>query len=40
MAEYVACGGAASRWLDSKDFLPADRAAILLAYSDLDEAAS
>ncbi len=36
LARYVHRGGAASRWLSSKGFLPADRAAILLALSDLD----
>lgn len=32
---FMRRGGFASRWLDSKDFLPADRAAILLAWGDL-----
>ncbi len=34
---YVRRGGAASRWLDSKDLLPAGRAAIVLAESELDD---
>lgn len=35
--DYVKRGGAASRWLDSKGFCQADRAAILLALVDLDQ---
>lgn len=35
---YSAKGGAVSRWLDSKDFAPADRDAILKAFYRLDEA--
>jgi len=34
---YVARGGSASRWLDSRDILPGDRAAVLLAWADLEE---
>ena len=33
---YVARGGAASRWLDSKDLTPEDRRRVLLAYGDLE----
>lgn len=34
---HVSRGGAASRWLDSKGFGAEDRAAIVLALSDLDQ---
>jgi hypothetical protein len=34
---YSAKGGAVSRWLDGKDFAPADRAAILAQFFRLDE---
>jgi hypothetical protein len=42
---YSAKGGAVSAWLDSKEFLPADRAAILAQFfradeADMEEAAS
>lgn len=40
LAEYLSRGGAASRWLDSKDFTSEDRAAVLLAYTDAQEEAS
>jgi hypothetical protein len=39
-ADHVRRGGSASRWLESKDFSEADRAAILAAYHDLEEEAS
>jgi hypothetical protein len=38
LAEYVRRGGSASRWLDSKDFSPADRVAVLVALGDAEEA--
>ena len=37
LADYVNRGGSASRWLDSKDFTPADRAAVLVALHDLED---
>lgn len=40
LAEYSRRGGSVSRWLDSKGFLPGDRAAILRAWADLEEQAS
>ena len=41
LADFVRRGGSASRWLDSKQFLPADRAAILLvlAWTEKESAA-
>lgn len=37
LVAFVRRGGSASRWLDSKDFLPRDRAAILLGWGDLED---
>jgi hypothetical protein len=34
---YVGRGGGASRWLDGKDFYPADRAAVLVAWTELKQ---
>jgi hypothetical protein len=41
LSEYLAKPGnrGAKFWLDSKDFAPADRAAILVALRDLDDEA-
>ncbi len=36
LADYVRRGGSASRWLDSKGFAEADRAAILTAWADVE----
>ncbi len=36
LSDFVARGGAGARWLSSKKFAPADRTAILVAYSDMD----
>lgn len=36
LADFIRRGGSASRWLDSKAFLPGDRAAILLVWADLE----
>jgi hypothetical protein len=35
LAAYLSRGGAATRWLDSKDLAPADRGRILVALTDL-----
>jgi hypothetical protein len=35
-SDYVARGGSASRWIDSKDFRPADRRRVLVALSELE----
>jgi hypothetical protein len=37
LADFVRRGGSVSRWLDSKDFAPADRDAVLLAWADLED---
>ncbi len=37
LADFVCRGGSASRWLDSKGFLPGDRAAILVAWADIED---
>ncbi len=34
---YIARGGRASLWFDGKGFLPGDRAAILVAFGDLED---
>lgn len=38
--EYSQRGGGVSKWLDSKELLPGDRAAIFRAWADLEEQAS
>lgn len=37
LQEYVSRGGAASRWLASKDLSREDEARLLLVYSELDD---
>jgi hypothetical protein len=36
LAAYVGRGGSAQRWLASKDFAPADRAAVVIAWQDFE----
>lgn len=40
LRDYSRRGGSVSAWLDSKDLLPGDRAAILRAWADMEEQAS
>jgi hypothetical protein len=40
LADFVARGGAASRWLDSKGFTSEDRVRVLVALLDLEDEAS